>query len=128
FDGRRQGRPPTSTGTRLFVCVGPRASWPALLSPQHLTRPPLTSAHVWVTPTLIAVTPPSKCTSTGTWLSVVELLPSWPKLFWPQHFTPPPLTRAQVCLSPALIAVTPTIPCTSIGTWLSVVELLPSWP
>jgi hypothetical protein len=47
-------RPVTSTGVLLSVVV-PLPSWPAPLAPQHLTPPPLVSAHVWLEPAEIAV-------------------------------------------------------------------------
>ncbi len=44
--------PMTSVGTDLSVVV-PSPSMPPLLSPQHLTPPPLVSAHVWAVPDVI---------------------------------------------------------------------------
>jgi hypothetical protein len=43
-----QGRPTTSTGTALLTVL-PLPSSPNTLWPQHLTPPPLESAHAWVT-------------------------------------------------------------------------------
>src|SRR3972149_744339 len=93
-------RPETSTGTPVLVVV-PFPSSPSEFQPQHLTPPPIVSAHVCQLPAVIALTPLARPeTSTGTLLSVVVPLPSWPKPLKPQHLTPPPLVSAQVCARP----------------------------
>ena len=97
----------TSTGVELSVVV-PFPSCPKLLSPQHLTAPPLVSAQLWTPPAAIAVTPLcSPETSTGVELSVVVPFPSCPKALKPQHLTAPPLVSAQLWTPPAAIALTP---------------------
>jgi hypothetical protein len=56
----------------------------------------------------MAITPlESPLTSTGMWLSVVELFPNWPFKFHPQHFTPPVMVSAQVWYASAVMALTP---------------------
>ncbi len=48
--------PAPDTGTGLACCeVLPMPSCPALLSPQHLTPPPASIAHVWLNPRAMAV-------------------------------------------------------------------------
>src|SRR6185312_7082045 len=59
-------RPTTSTG-RALSTVDPSPSWPARLSPQHLTAPALVTAHVLKKPADTPTTSEDKpTTSTGT--------------------------------------------------------------
>ncbi len=45
--------PATSAGLYLFSVL-PMPSWPALFKPQHLTPPPVTIAHVLISPEAMA--------------------------------------------------------------------------
>src|SRR5262249_30051211 len=62
-------------------------SSPALLSPQHRTSPPVSSAQLWLPPTAIATTPPVRLTGWTGWaeLETLEPSPSWLKKLPPQH-------------------------------------------
>jgi hypothetical protein len=48
--------PTTSTGVARLLVV-PSPNWPSLFEPQHLTPPALVSAHLWLEPAAIAITP-----------------------------------------------------------------------
>jgi len=65
---------PTSTGAELRVVVL-LPSCPYMLSPQQLTTPVLSTAHVWYLPAVIetAVAPPvNASTNTGAGLSLLD--------------------------------------------------------
>ena len=120
--------PYTATGvSELMVVLLP--SSPAVLSPQHCTVPPVSSAHEYLSPADTAVAEVMPVTVTGTLDRVVLALPSWPESLPPQHCAPPPVSTAQVWPTPALMAVAVVVrPVTVTGVvWKSVV-LLPSSP
>lgn len=85
--------PDTLTGVVRYASV-PSPSWPAPLSPQHLTVALLSLAHVCSSPpeTAVAVVIPD--TATGAFEFVVVPLPSWPSSLAPQHRTVPSASAA----------------------------------
>ena len=85
-----------------------------MLSPQHSTVPPVSSAHALPKPTATDVAPLRPGTGVGT----VE-----PK---PQQSTLPPVSTTQVWEPPAAMAMTPDSPLMAVGTFTSVVVPLPS--
>src|SRR5665213_3363998 len=97
-------RPETSTGVDAVTKVpSPRA--PSLLSPQHLTPPPVVRAHAKSAPAEMATTPLNPLTVTGVVLHgqppqscgpVVVPSPSSPQLLLPQHCTLPAVVSAHV--------------------------------
>jgi hypothetical protein len=88
--------PTAFTGTALSVVV-PLPSCPLPLLPQHLIPPLVLNAQEWISPTLIAVLPLERpTTSTGIVLFVVVALPNCPAQFNPQHLASPLAVNAQV--------------------------------
>ena len=112
-------RPVTATGAVLEALALPLPNWPNSLLPQHITSPPVRSAHVECPAAAIATTPVRPVTVTGVLLLVVVPLPSWPLLLRPQHCTVPPPSIAHAWDAPAEIIDTPVPrPVTSRGTLL----------
>src|SRR5688572_29934565 len=87
--------------------------------------------HVFQWPAVRLLTAdPAAMAVTGTWFSVLELLPSSPWIFWPQQTTPP-FTSAQVCAIPAATAVAPLPgpkPTTFTGAELWLIVPSPNCP
>ena len=111
------------TGTAVnWLSVVPSPSWPEKLAPQHWAAPPVVSAQLWPTPTVIDATPVSSPkTGVGVKRLDVEPSPSWPKKLPPQHRAAPSVVTAQVLLLPMANAATPLdSPKTSTGvSWSS---------
>src|ERR1700729_3538889 len=63
--------------------------------------------------TALILVPAARCTRTGVWCTVVELMPSWPWALLPQASTLCPVVRASACSPPPAMAVT----FTPAGRW-----------
>ncbi len=90
-----ESTPPIATARGTLVAV--KLPMPRFCPfPQAATVPSEQSARLYSFPAVMAVTvlpasaePAAALTATGTWLSVLLLLPSWPQLFFPQAATVP---------------------------------------
>ena len=94
------------------------------MAPQHLTDPPVSSAHECARPTETAVAVVIPETVTGVDELPELAFPSWPEVPRPQHFTAPPAT-AHEWDSPAATAVADAIPGTLTGREESLVVPVP---
>ena len=126
---------------RLAVGVGVLLSWvvpspisPPQFTPQQLTEPLSSMAHVCLPPADIATAvlfSPKPAVWVGTCRSVVVLSPIMPSRFLPQQLTVPSSSRAHVCSYPADIATAVLLspkPAIGVGVKRCVVVLSPIWP
>mmetsp|Transcript_69358 Transcript_69358/g.185000 ORF Transcript_69358/g.185000 Transcript_69358/m.185000 type:complete len:259 (+) Transcript_69358:1671-2447(+) len=101
-------------------------SCPTSLRPQHDTAPPLSTAHMWFSPAVMAVAeaPDPSCTSCGVLYDVgapppAVGIPSWPYSLSPQHEMAPLSSSAHVCPAPAAIdthtAPDPSVTACGVG-------------
>src|SRR6188768_1416095 len=92
--------------------------------------PTRSSAHVWLSPAAIAITPAaSPETPTAASRRRVVPSPTWPNSLPPQHSTAPSVRSAQLWRWPRASAVAPPErPCTSTGVSRRCVVPSPSWP